>query len=117
MLLPVLTGDIADARREIEHTALRERAGDEARDVRLRISDGFEPARDTEPIEEARDRLIEVRADVRICDARDGRIRGRGVVENRERLAVPVGRRGRGEFEDCSGWVRRVSQVSAFTIG
>lgn len=100
MLVPVLARNVADARREVEHAALRQRALDEARNVRRAVPDRAQAARDVDRVEEARDRLVQVRADLGVGDRRDGRVRRRRVVEDRERLAVARRRGRRGELED-----------------
>ena len=100
MLPPVLTRNVPNARRQIEHAPLRDRPLDERGDVRLRVPHRLESAGDAEPVEEARDCLEEVRADRVVGDRGDRRVGGRDPVEDGERLAVPVGRGGSSELED-----------------
>ena len=57
-------------------------------------------------VEEARDRLEQVRADRAVRDRGDRRVRRAHPVEDRERLAVPVGRGRRGELEHRWGGER-----------
>ena len=100
VLPSVLTRDIANARREVQHAPLRDRALDERRDVALRVPDGLEPARDVEAVEEARDRLVQVRADRAVRDRGDRRVGRAHAVEDREGFAVPIWVGRRGELED-----------------
>ena len=88
--MPVLTNDVANAWREIEHTSLRKRALHETRHVRYGVSDGLKPARYPESIEEARDRLKEVCANVRVRDTHDAWVGNLDAGEDGERFAMPV---------------------------
>ena len=103
MLPPILTRDIPNPRRQIQHSSLRNRPIHELRHVRLRVPDRLEPARDAQAVEEPRDGLEEVRADVGVGDRRDGRVGGGGAAEDGEGFAVPGGRGGGGELEDGGG--------------
>ena len=109
VLPPVLTRNVSNTRRKVEHAPLRDRPLHERRDVRLRVPYSLETARDTQVVEEARDSLEEVRADRVVRDRGDGRVRRRHPVEDRERLAVPVGRGGRGELEHGGSWERNTA--------
>lgn len=100
VLPPVRARHVAHARREVEHAPLRDRALDERRDVCGLVPDGLQPARHAEPVEEARDRLVQVRAERGVGDRSNRWVRGRRAVEDRERLAVAGGRGRRGELED-----------------
>ena len=82
MLPPVLARDVTDARCQIEHAPLRNRAFHERRDVRLGVPDGLKTARDAEAVEEARDCLEQVRADGVVGDGGDRGVTWGGVEED-----------------------------------
>lgn len=100
MLPTVLARNVTNAGREVQHAALRERALDETGNVRVRVPDGLEAARDVDRVKEARDGLVQVRTDSRVGDRRDRRVRGRRVVEDGEGLAVARWCGRRRELED-----------------
>ena len=103
MLPPILARNVPNARSKVKHAPLRDRPLHERRDVVLRVPDRLQPAGDPKPVEEARDGLEEVRADGVVRDGGDGGVGRADPVEDRERLAVAVGRGGCGEEEDCWG--------------
>lgn len=90
-LLPVLAHNIANARRQIKHTSLRKRPLYEARHIVLRIANSLQTARQVQVVEEARDGVVEVAADVFIGDACNGRVGSGGVMEDGKGFAVAVG--------------------------
>lgn len=100
MLPSVLARDVTDARGQIQHAPLRDRALHQGRDIRLGVPDSLQATRDAEAVEETRDRLEEVRADRVVGDGGDRRVGWGRVEEDGERLAVPVGRGRGGELED-----------------
>ena len=68
MLPPILARDVPNARREVQHAALRERPLHQPRDILRSVPDRSKPPRHVEAVEEARDGLEEVRADVGVGD-------------------------------------------------
>lgn len=103
MLASVLSSNVANARREIEYTTLWDRSVHKPGNVLVLVADGAQAAGHAKPVEEARDCLEEVRADLAVGDGRHGRVGWRCVMEDGQCLAMPVGRGGRGELEDGGG--------------
>ena len=60
----------------------------------------LQPPRHPQPVQEPRNRLIQVQPYVLIRDARDRGVILRDLVEHREHLPMPLRVRGRGELED-----------------
>lgn len=106
VLPSILARDVPDARRQVQHAALRDCALNERGHVRLRVPNSLEAAGHPEPIKEACDGLEEVCADRAVGDRVDRRVRWAHAMEDRESLPVAVGRRGGGELEHGRGGER-----------
>lgn len=107
MLPAILTRNISNARREVQHTSLGNSTVDEGGDVAGGVAKGLDAARHAEVVEEARDGLVEVLADGGVGDRHDGRVGGAPVAEDGEGLAVAVGCGRCGELEDWMYYVSR----------
>ena len=102
VLPPILTRNVSDTRRKVEHAPLRDRPLHERRDIRVLIPNGPQAARNVQLIQEPRNGLEQVFPNRRVRDRCDRRVCRSHPTEDGERLAVAVWRGWGGELED--GW-------------
>lgn len=91
-LPPILSGNVANTRSEIQHTPLGNRPVNKLGHIRARIPDRRQTARHAEVVQETRDRIEEMRAEVSVGDAQDAGVCWRHAIKNGERGAVAVRR-------------------------
>jgi hypothetical protein len=99
LLSALLVASSCYTRRKVQYATLGQRAFDELIHIAAAVSNGLEPARHAEPVQEAGNRVEERGTNSIVGEARDGRVGDRRAVEDGKCLAVAVGGRGRRELE------------------